>query len=78
MFHDKDSQHVVHSVSQFSRDPPLMITKTLFIRLFSSNYGLSWDSFQRNVMHFIISLTNNSLSKSIVNRTNYQLSAYLI
>ena len=70
MFHDKDSQHVVHSVYQFFKKTSLMITKTLFIPLFSSNYVLGWDSLQRNVMHYIITLTNNSLSKSIINRTN--------
>ena len=52
MFHDKDSYLVDNLDYQFVKKTSLMITKTLFIPSFLSNCGISWDSLQRNVMHY--------------------------
>ena len=71
MLHDKDSQPVVNLDYQLVKKKlALIITKTLFIRRYSSKYGLSWESLHHNIMHYNIALTNNSLSKSNFNRTN--------
>ena len=37
---------------------------TLFIRSHSSEKDLRYDNLQHNIMHYIIALTNNSLSQS--------------
>ena len=55
-----------------------MITKTLFIRYYTIKCDLSLDSLQHNIMHYIIALTNNSLSQGNLKRTNYRHSAFLI
>ena len=71
MFHDNDSQLVVNLNYQLvKKDLAFMITKTLFMSCYSINYGLSLDGMQNNIMHYIIALTNNSLSQSNVKRTN--------
>ena len=70
-FHDKDSQHVIKLVYQFvKKELAFMITKTLFIRCYTIKCDLSLDSLQHNIMHYIIALTNNSLSQSNFKRTN--------
>ena len=64
-FHDKGTQIVVNVDYQFVKKKlALMITKTLFIRCYSSKCGLSWEILQHYIMHYFIALTNNSLSKS--------------
>ena len=58
--HDKDSQTVVNLYYQFvMKELAVMITKTLFLRCYSIKCGLSWDSLQHNIMHYIIDLTIN-------------------
>ena len=60
MFHDEDSQIVVNLDYQLVRKKlAFMITKTLFILCYSSKCGLSWDSYEHNIMHYIIALRNN-------------------
>ena len=44
-----------------------MITKTLFIQFYTIKCDLSLDSGQHNIMHYIIALTNNLLSKETLN-----------
>ena len=57
---DKDGQTVVNLYYQFViKEFALMITKTLFLRCYSIKCGLSWDSLQHNIMHYIIALTIN-------------------
>ena len=46
------------------------ITKTLFIRCYTIKCDLSMDSLHHNIMHYIIALRHNSLSKSNIKRTN--------
>ena len=69
MFHDNDSQLVVNLGYQLTKKIAFMITKTLFIRWYSIKCDLSLDSFQPNIMHYIIALTHNSLSQSNFKRT---------
>ena len=65
MFHDKDSQLIVNLDYQLDKKKlAVMIIKTLFKRCYSMNSELRLDFLQRHVMHYIIDLTNNSLSKS--------------
>ena len=47
-----------------------MITKTLFMSCYSIKRDLSLDSVQHNLMHYIIALSNNSLSQSNFKRAN--------
>ena len=71
MFHDKDSQRVANLDYQLDKKKlVLMITKALFLRCYSRKSGLCLDSMQRNVVHYIFCLTNNSLSKSNFTRKN--------
>ena len=64
MFHDNDSQIVDHlHYLLVKKEFAFMITKTLFIRCYTIKCDLSLDSLQHNIMHNIIVLTNNSLSK---------------
>ena len=71
MFHDNDSLLVVYLDYQLvKKELAFMITKTLLIRCYSIKCDLSLDSFQHNMMHYIIALTNNSLSPSNFKRTN--------
>ena len=71
MFHNNDSQLVITLDCQLvKKDLAFMITKTLFIRCYFIICDLSLVSLQRNIMHYIISVPNNSLSKSTFKRTN--------
>ena len=71
MFHDNDSQLVVNLNYQLvKKELAFMITKTLFMSCNSIKCDLSLDSVQYNIMHYIIALTNNSLSQSNFKRTN--------
>ena len=55
MIHNKDSQLVANVDYQLlKKDLDFMITKTLFIRCYSINCGLSLDEFQHNIMHDIV------------------------
>ena len=71
MFYDKDSKLVVNLDYQLEKkNLALMIIKTLFKRFYSMNSELRLDCLQRHVMHYIIDLTINSLSKSKFEWTN--------
>ena len=71
MFHDNERQLVVNLNNQLvKKELSLMITKTLFMSCYSIKCDLSLDSVQNNIMHYIIALTNNSLSQSNIKRTN--------
>ena len=71
MFHDNDSQLVVNLDYQLDKkELAFMITKTLIIRCYTIKYDLSLDTLQHNIMHYIIALTHNLLSKSTFKRTN--------
>ena len=64
MFLNNDSKLVVNLGYQLVKNElTFMITKTLFIRCYSIKCDLSLDSVQHNIMHYIIALTKNSLSK---------------
>ena len=66
MFHDNDRQLVVNLDYEFSQErTSFMITKTLFIRCYTINCDLSLNSVQHNIMHYIIALPNNLLSKEL-------------
>ena len=68
MFHDNDSQLVVNLDYQLDKkELAFMITKTLFIRCYTIKCDLSLDSLQRNIMHYIITFTNHSMSKVTLN-----------
>ena len=68
MFHDNDSQLGVNLGYQLGeKELVFMISKTLFIRCYSIKCDLSLDNLQHNIMHCIIALTNNSLSKETLN-----------
>ena len=63
MFHDNDSQLVVNlNYKLVKKELAFMITKTLFMSCYSNECDLSLDSVQNNIIHYIIALTNNSLS----------------
>ena len=63
MLHDNDSQLVVTLDYQLDKkELVLMISKTLFIRCYTIKCDLSLDSLQYNIMHYIITLTNHSMS----------------
>ena len=71
IFHENDSQLVVILDYQLvKKQLAFMITKILFIRCYTIKCDLSLDNLQLNIMHYIIVLTNNSLSKSNFKRTN--------
>ena len=71
MFHDNDSQLVVSFDNQFvKKELAFMITKTLYIRCYTIKYDLSLDTLQHNITHYIIALTNHTLSQSNIKRTN--------
>ena len=71
MFDDNDRQLVVNLVCQLVKiELAFMITKTLFICCCSIKCDLSLDSVQHNIMRYIISVTNNSLSPSNFKGTN--------
>ena len=68
MFHDNDSKIVVNLGYQLGeKEIRLMINKTLFIRCYTIKCHLSLDSVENNIVHYIIVLTNNSLSKATLN-----------
>ena len=68
MFHDNDRKIAVNLVYQLGEKKlVLIINKTLFIRCYSIKCDLSLDSVQHNILHDIIILTNNSLSKETLN-----------
>ena len=68
MFHDNDSQIVVNVDYLFvKKDLAFMITNTMFILCYTIKSDISLDSLQHNIMHYIIVLTNNSLSKETCN-----------
>ena len=63
MFHNNDSQLVVNLDYQLEqKELAFMITKTLFKRCYTIESDLRLDSVQHNIMHYIISLTNHSMS----------------
>ena len=63
MFHDNDSQLVVNlNYKLVKKELAFVIPKTLFISCYSIKCDLSLDSVQHDIMHYIIALTNNSLS----------------
>ena len=65
MFYDNDSQLVVNLDYQLDKkELAFMITKTLFIPCYTIKFDLRLDILQRNIMHYIIALTHNSLSLS--------------
>ena len=65
MFHDNDCQLAVNLGYQLVKKKlVLMITKTWFIRCYTIKCDLSFDSVQHNIMHYILTLINNSLSHS--------------
>ena len=71
MFHDKDKQIVLYLDYQLDfKELAFMITKTFFIRSYSIKCDLSLDSLQHNIVHYIISVTNYSLSQSNFKGTN--------
>ena len=71
MFHDNDSQLVVNLNYQLvKKELAFMITKTLVMSCYSRIFDLSLDTVQHNIMHYIIALTNNSLSQGNFKRTN--------
>ena len=71
MFHDNDSQIVVNVDYLFvKKDLAFMITNTMFILCYTIKSDISLDSLQHNIMHSIIVLTNNSLSKETWNEQN--------
>ena len=79
MFHDNNSQLVVNLNYQLvKKDLAFMITKTLIMSCYSIKYDLSLKSVQHDIMHYIIALTNNSLSQSNFKRTNKHHIAFLI
>ena len=56
MFHNNDSQLVVNLECKLvKKELAFMITKTLFMRCYSTKCDLILDSVQRNIMHYIIS-----------------------
>ena len=60
MFHDKVRQLLVNLDSQLvTKELAVMKTRTMFIRCYSIKCGLSWNSLQHNIMHYIIALTIN-------------------
>ena len=68
MFHDNDRIIAVNLVYQLGEKKlVLIINKTLLIRCYSIKCDLSLDSVQHNILHDIIILTNNSLSKETLN-----------
>ena len=68
MFHDNDSQHVVNLDYQLvKKQLAFIITKILFIPCNSIKCDISLDSFKHNLLHYIIVLTNNLLSKVTLN-----------
>ena len=68
MFHDNDSKLVVNLGYLLGKKKfVFMINKTLFIRCYSIKCDLSLDSVDYYIMHYIIALTNNSLSKETLN-----------
>ena len=71
MSHDNDNQLVVNLGYQLDKkELPLLITKTLFILGYTIKCDLSLDNLQHNIMHYIIALTQNTLSQSNFKRTN--------
>ena len=71
MFHDNDSQLVVNLDYQLvKKELAFIITKTVFIRCYTIKCDLSLDSLQHNIIHYIIALTNHTLSQSNIKRTN--------
>ena len=66
MFHDNDRQLVVNLDYEFRQErTSFMITKKLFILCYTINCELSLNSVQHNIMHYIIALANNLLSKDL-------------
>ena len=66
MFLDNDSQHVLVNLDYQldKKELAFMITKTLIIRCYTIICDLSKCSLQHNIIHYIIALTQNSLSQS--------------
>ena len=68
MLYDNDSQLVVNlDYLLVKKRLPFMITKGLFMSCYSIECDLSLDIVQHNITHYIIALTNNSLSQSNLN-----------
>ena len=71
MFHDNDSQLVVNlNYMLVKKELAIMITTSLYMPCYSIKCDLSLDSVQHSIVHYIIALTNNSLSQSIFKGTN--------
>ena len=71
IFYDYDSQFLVNLDYKLDKkELALMISKTLIIRCYPLKCDLSLDILQHNIMHYIIALTQNSLSKSNFRRTD--------
>ena len=71
MFHDNDSQLVVNlNYKLVKKELAFMITTSLYMPYYSIKCKLSLDIVQHSIMHYIIALTNNSLSQSNFKRTN--------
>ena len=88
MFHDNDSKLVVNIGYQLGeKELVFMISKALFIRCYFIKFDLNLDSVQRNIMHYIIAFTSNSLSKVTLNeqtniiayfKYNYNVKLFLL
>ena len=77
MFHGNDSPLVVHlEYLLVKKELAFMITKTLFRCCYSVNCDQSVDSFQHNIMDYIIALTNHSLSKETLSEQTNIISHY--
>ena len=71
MSHDNDNQLVVNLDYQLDmKELAFMKIKTLSIRCYTIKCDLSLYSWQHNIMHYIIALTENTLSQSNFKRKN--------
>ena len=78
MFHDNDSQLVVHLDYQLvKKELAFMITKTLFISYLTIKCRLIWDSLQHNIMHYIIALTAIHFPQVTLNEQTNNLAHFL-
>ena len=71
MFHDNDSQLVVNIKLPVGKERTSFHDNLdLFISCYTIKCDLSLNSVQHNIMHYIMPLTNNSLSQGNFKRTN--------
>ena len=79
MFHENDNHFVVNLDYQLDmKELGFMKIKTLSIRCYTIKYDLSLYSLQHNIMHYMIALTQNTLSQSNFKRSNYHHSPFFI